>query len=349
MKKWLFVCCVLFLAACTNEKNIIPEKNAQGENELPKSAADWLTFAHNSEWFAQSISKDQIIFEEMVDFEGDNEPEYVVATKQDYQHYTLSIVQFVAGQWQQWYEQTYTNEAISELTNYSTLTFNQNKNLFMYSYKTDGTSDFSETIIFLIANKTNDRIVKAHTLNIKHGEQFSKTMDGFELRNDYYTRTVNIANGFMNEEYVRQAFADGELIVSNDLTVLFGKSLNDAHITFEDTYEEAQQKAGPPLDEQYIEGSLCSLYEDYYFCLNQGEPQIAFASISVNGVTLEEVENIIGRPLTIHSYESGMNDNATEFFTQFEYNNRFYSLTLDGPQHTSKIHQVHVSTIEYLY
>ena len=42
-------------------------------------------------------------------------------------------------------------------------------------------------------------------------------------------------------------------------------------------------------------------------------------------------------------------DNATEFFTQFEYNSRFYSLTLDGPQHTSEINQVHVSTIEYLY
>lgn len=350
MKKWLFVCCVLLLAACTNEKNVIPEKIAQGEKELPKSEGDWLTFAQNSEWFSQSIAKDQIIFEEMVDFVGDDEPEYVIATKQDLQHYTLSIVQFIDGQWQLWYEQTYTNEAITEITNYSTLPFNKDKKLFMYSYKTtDNSSDFNETIIFLAANKENDRIVKAHTLNINQDYQFNKTTNGFEVKNDYYTRTVQIANGFMNEEYVRQAFADGELIVSKDLTELFGKSLNEANITFEDTYDEAQQKAGPPLDEQYIEGSLCSLYEDYYFCLNDSEPQIAFASISVNGVTLEEVENVIGKPLTINSYESGMNGSATEFFTQFEYNNRFYSLTLNGSQHTSEISEVHVSSIEYTY
>ena len=349
MKKWLFVCCVLFLAACTDEKNVIPEKNGHVENELPKSEDEWLIFAQKSDWFTQTISEKQIIFEEMVDFEGDDQPEYVVATKQDDQYYRLTIVQFVEGQWQQWYEETYTNDAITEFINYSTLAFTKNKPLFMYSYKTNDATDFNESITFLVANKTNDRIVKAHTLNINNDYQFSKTPNGFEVKNDYFTRTVNIANGFMNEEYVRQAFADGELIVSDDLAELFGGSLNDASITFEDTYVEAQQKAGPPQDEQYIEGRLCSIYDDYYFCLNESEPQIAFATISVDGVTLEEVEEIIGESLTINSYESGMNGNATEYFTQFAYNSRFYSLTLDGSQHTSEINEVHVSTIEYMY
>lgn len=349
MKKWLFVFCVLFLAACTDEKNAIQGKNAQGEKELPKSEDEWLTFAQNSEWFAQTISKKKIIFEQMVDFQGDHKPEYVVATKQDIHTYTLLIAQFADGQWQQWYEQSYSSEAISELVNYSTLAFNKEKDLFMFSYKTDETSDFNETITFLVANKANDRLVKAYTLNVKHGYQFSKTSDGFEVKNGNFTRTVSIANGFMSEEYVRQTLADGEPIVSENMTALFGKSLNDANVTFEDTYYEAQQKAGTPQDEQYIEGGLCSIYDDYYFCLNESEPQIAFATISVNSVTLDDVERIIEKPLTINSYESDMNGSTPEYFTQFAYDNRFYTLTLDGSQHTSEISEVHVSSIEYTY
>ncbi|MEO4054503.1 hypothetical protein [Solibacillus sp. CAU 1738] len=349
MRKWLFVFSALLLAACTDENVVNSEKEAQEDKLLPQSEDEWLTFAQNSNWFEQTIQNQQIVFEEMVDFQGDDEPEYIVATEQDAQNVTLTIAQFNDGQWQKWYEQTYTSETFSELTSYGTLAFNNEKDLLVISHKTAEALEVNETITFFVTNAASDRIVKGYTLNIKNDDLFSLTADGFIVNDGNYTRTVKIDNGFIVEDYYRQAFADGEPIVSDDLAHLFGKSLNDTKITFEHTYYEAQQKAGTPEQEDYVEGSLCSLYKDYFFCLNDNAPQIAFATIFVNGVTLQEVEDIIGQPLTIESYESDMNGSPTEYFTQFAYNNRFYSLTLDGSLHTSEIVEAHVSTIEYTY
>ena len=328
-KKGVFFASIIFLlSSCNNdgtqvndEKEKDTEIGIETENEkivpvekeltLPTNDEEWLSFSEESNWFDTSEFENvEFAKSVVVDFEGDSIPEVVLpySPKKDligeHHGYLIGKFNIKNEKWETFQNNELQLGDVLQVEAVGKLALDPTGELLITKELSGEDGNVFSIGIYRISDKEDEVIQSAilpvesdkkvlvdklkNTLLFQHqDEKFEfKPKGNMWLVSGEYQFYLRNSSNFYDEKFI-------ELIGDHPL--------RSTEITFNDGYEEAKNKVGQPIMEDYLEGGLCASYGDYFFCENDSDNVGTIVAVVANNLTIHDVEKSFGK-----SYESGV-------------------------------------------
>lgn len=357
----LFASFIFLLSACNNdgtqvndekEKEKDTEISIETENEkivpvekeltLPTNDEEWLSFSEESKWF-DTTDFENVEFAKsvVVDFEGDSIPEVVLpySPKEDliseHHGYLIGKFNIKNEKWETFQNYELQLGDVLQVEAIGKLALDPTEELLITKETSIEDGSVFRIGIYRISDK-EDKVIQSailpveshkevlvdklkNTLQFQHqGEKFEfKPKGNMWLVSGEYQFYLKNSSSFYDEKFI-------ELIGDHPLRI--------TEITFNDGYEEAKNKVGQPIMEDYLEGGLCASYGDYFFCENDSDNVGTIVAIISNDLTIHDVEKSIGK-----SYESGVRTDDSNYYWLYDLGDLRLVLSSDKTNPESEI------------
>lgn len=303
------------LMGCTNEGSNAVNTEDKSEPEVikeevkQKTKEQYLTEFEATAVYQERTQGIDLSFTEVVDFEGDGVPEIVLGTNDDVTECMVTIYKLENDKWAD-VAFTYNSNLAIYLEPIGRLAYDDGtlKEALAFSRTEAQASSMSQSFSILHYNGETNAIEELIRMPLESSDSLNSNLD-------VNTFTITKKDGSISN-YI---FKNGEIIDSNgdrmgmiiedDLAKLVGTTINNYFIRLEDTYYFAKEKVTEPLiNEDYLEGGLCSFYETFSIC-NDGSDKgeiYAYYIFPANEVTVDDVSSVFNQTLEVAEWENMM-------------------------------------------
>lgn len=343
MKKFLYLLTLIILmVGCSNEdantKNgsgEVANKNTQeSQKEVQqiekKTPEEYLEeFKKTTEY--QEIKSEDIAFNEVVDFEGDELPEIVLGVNSDVIQSEVLIFKLQNEVWEKASSFTYDTSLAIRLEQNVKFTYDDSvKEAFAFETVEAYANTMSSSVVILNYNNetatfeelANIKLQSTDTLNLSLGN------NKFNVIGESDTLKYNFKNGELVDDEGKRI----GLIIDDELAKLIGTTINNYFITYGDSYYTAQEKITEPLEQEtYYEGGLCSFYSSFFICNSDHQGLIyAYYITPTNMVTVEDLSRFFNQSIDIIETENMIDDSGTFYSSEIVTDIGTYQLEFNG-------------------
>lgn len=306
--------CLLLISCSNNENNVEKtEKNHKSEVEEAieekvenKTDEQYLSEFKLSDAYQNYTQDTEVVFTEVIDFEGDGVPEIALGTNNEQTECNVSIYKIDNSEWVEDVIFTYTSNIAIFLDPLGKLTYDNGsqKEALAFSWSEAGASSMSQSFSILNFNKDTNAIEELIRMPLESSESLAANLE---------KNTITVTSAY-DETIMDYIFDNGEIVNSNgeaigiiideELAKLVGTTINNYFISLDDSYYFAKEKVTEPLlDESHYEGGLCSYYETFFICNYDGGMH-AYHITPANRVTADELSNYFNQTIEISEWEN---------------------------------------------
>ena len=264
---------LLLLTACSEKESSKPQENKAKEEAttvtLPQTSEDWLASVKKSDWYKNTSTTFSIKAEQLVDFDGDQIPEFVIGHSNEEQYgYLIGKYDSDTNSWTKWANEKF-DDPYTEIVFYGKLKGTNGKEMLLASHNQSTEDSLVELLKISDDNKRiiigfRDRLSNTATISIDENENsFVEDTPGIEK----IKFTVNGDHLLADIENVGEEnifmLTGLPLIQDEAFIALLNNSFTSLNISFNDTFKDAIAKNSEKATDDIYEGVSCKNYTDY--------------------------------------------------------------------------------------
>ena len=325
-----------------NEEESVIEKV---EDTIPTEG--WKQHALNSTWYQNLVIPSDDSYTEMIDFEGDEIPEFFIGYSGQQYGYIIGKYNRKDKVWEQWTTESYETTKHGAISFKNTLMGPDNKAIALITNFTAGTPDSLEVVHLLKVADDGERIISGRSYRLYDDSDLKvdPASNSFTIQSETHTKHFTIRDNIVSSADRTSTIYTGLPILKNEqLKKLLNHDFFTTNIIFGDTYPIAQSKAGQPNQEDYYEGGLCSFYDNYFFCLSEEGVAMDYYYLSnFTNVSKTALEKAINQSITISSYERFENPDDVVYYAIFEDDNLYFQAEFTNDQDNAELTKLTIS------
>lgn len=337
----LILLCMLVVACEENGQS--PPNN--DPNLIPVKEVDQHALA--SEWYQNLSIPSEDFYTEKIDFDGDGIPELFIGYNGPNYGYIIGKYNPKKSVWEEWSAAHYETPTYGAIHFKDCLIGKDNKAIALITNVAESASNALEVLHLLKVSEDGEKIIsgKAYRLYDDNELIVDKTANSFTIQTENDAEHFTIMDHVISSEYRTANLYSGYPILQNEeLKKLLDHKFFTTNITFEDTYEIAQLKAGKPDKEEYYEGGFCAFYTDFSFCLGEeGVPVENYMLSNFMNISKTAFEKAINQKILISSYERYGNPDDVIYYAIFEVDHVYFHAEFSNGQDNAKLTKLTVS------
>ena len=338
----LFLFVSTLLIACEENTQIPPDKT---EELIP--VEDWDQHALASHWYQNIVIPSEDFYTEMIDFEGDDIPEIFIGYNGPNYGYIIGKYNQKDNVWEEWSAAHYETPTYGAIHFKDRLMGRDNKAIALITNFSAGASDTLEVLHLLKVSEDGEKIISGKAYRLYDGSDLivDTASNAFTIQSENDAEHFTIRDHVVSSEYRTANLYTGYPILQNkELRTLLNHEFFTTNITFEDTFQMAQHKAGKPEKEEYYEGGYCSFYKNFFFCLaEEGVPIENYMLTHFTNVSKKALEEAIDQRLLVQSYERYGNPEDLIYYANFEVDHVYFHAEFTDDQDNATLINLTIS------
>lgn len=252
--------------------------------------------------YDERIQGMEVIFTEIVDFEGNEIPEIVIGTNDEgtATECSVTIYKIENDEWKEDMTFTYNSNTATFLDSFGKLTYDDGslKEALAFSRFEAGASAMSQSFSILNYNEKTNAIEELINMPLESTDSLT-----WDLNKNTFTVTSSHDGTIFDYIFKNGHIIDsnGEaigVIIDENLAELVGTSINNYFISLDDSYYVAKSKITEPLLDE-------SNYETFFICNYEGGMH-AYHITPANKVTVDDLSTFFNKTLEISEWENLM-------------------------------------------